>query len=167
MRRARHPKPRCAPPTGQHGSRSRDGPRRTLGMALARAALGNSNSGTRSARGRGRPTTCVQATPCLCAVLRYVRCRVGPCDIWTGLSCHTRRDRWMRDADAACCMFGSPTPVTKTSLRDTPIYLILWVPFLAIGWELCVPAKTPAVRHSSLRGKCHTIGWGRPMFSKI
>ena len=45
-------------------------------------------------------------------------------------------------------MFGSPTPVTKTSLRDTPIYLILWVPFLPIGWELCVPVRTLHTRRN-------------------
>ena len=56
----------------------------------------------------------------------------------------------------ACCTYGSATPVTKTSLRDTPICLILCVPFLAIGWELC--ACLPRPRHSSHRGKCHTIG---------
>ena len=32
--------------------------------------------------------------------------------------------------------------MTKTSLRDTPICLILWQPYLAIGWELCVPVRT-------------------------
>ena len=45
----------------------------------------------------------------------------------------------------ACCTYGSVTPVTKTSLRDTPIYLSLRVPFLAIGWELCVPVRTDAL----------------------
>lgn len=45
----------------------------------------------------------------------------------------------------ACCTYGSVTPVTKTSLATRAIDSILWVPFLAIGWELCVPAKTPAL----------------------
>ena len=39
-------------------------------------------------------------------------------------------------------MFGSPTPVTHSSLATRAICLILWVPFLAIGWEQRVPVRT-------------------------
>ena len=45
----------------------------------------------------------------------------------------------------ACCMHSSPTPVTHSSLATRAICLILWVPFLAIGWELCVPVRTDAL----------------------
>ena len=49
----------------------------------------------------------------------------------------------------ACCTstarYSCYLPVTKTSLRDTPICLILCVPFLPIGWELCVPVRTGAL----------------------
>ena len=51
---------------------------------------------------------------------------------------HTRRVH----LHTLSCTYGSVTPVTKTSLRDTPIYLILWQPYIAIGWELCVPVRT-------------------------
>ena len=42
-------------------------------------------------------------------------------------------------------MRSPPTPVTETSLATRAICLILWVPFLLIGWELCVPARTGAL----------------------
>ena len=66
------------------------------------------------------------------------------------------------EARQACFTYGSVTPVTKTSLRDTPIYLILRVPFLPIGWELCVPVRTCALVAARTvdRGECTDIGRG-------
>ena len=109
----------------------------------------------------------INDTQCVARVLPPLRvCRVMRCvrlEIYQIARRDTRQRQTAhpsRDVKMACvaCLAHQPTPVTKTSLRDTPICLILCVPFLAIGWELCVPARTGALlapwrvhRYRSLR----------------